>query len=72
MIHPHSPSPRYLAVPGIGFPQNISVGPTVVDVAAAFGDWPRVTVTKSRKTDDDQHDAPTQLIDHIAWLLVRR
>jgi hypothetical protein len=31
MVHPYSPSPRWLAVPGIGFPQNISVGPNVLD-----------------------------------------
>jgi hypothetical protein len=38
MMHPHLPGPRPLAVPGIGFPQNISVGPEVVD-AATFGDY---------------------------------
>jgi hypothetical protein len=31
MVHPYSPSHRWLAVPGIGFPQNISVGPNVLD-----------------------------------------
>ena len=30
-MHPHLPGPRPLAVPGIGFPQNISVGPEVVE-----------------------------------------
>jgi hypothetical protein len=30
-MHHYSPSPRWLAVPGIGFPQNISVGPNVLD-----------------------------------------
>ena len=34
MMHPHLPGPRPLAVPGIGFPQNISVGPEVLDPAA--------------------------------------
>jgi hypothetical protein len=32
MMHPHV-GPRPLAVPGIGFPQNISVSPEVVDPA---------------------------------------
>jgi hypothetical protein len=32
MIHPYSPSRRWLAVPGIGFPQNISVGPNALDL----------------------------------------
>jgi hypothetical protein len=37
MMHPHLPGPRPLAVPGIGFPQNITVAPEVLD-PAAFGD----------------------------------
>jgi hypothetical protein len=37
MMHPHLPGPRPVAVPGIGFPQNILVGREGVD-AAAFGD----------------------------------
>jgi hypothetical protein len=32
MMHPHSPSPGQLAVPGIGFPQNFSIGPDVPDL----------------------------------------
>ena len=32
MMHHYSPSPRWLAVPGIGFPQNISVGPNALDL----------------------------------------
>ena len=31
-MHHYSPSPRRLAVPGIGFPQNISVGPDALDL----------------------------------------
>ena len=31
-MHHNSPSPRWLAVPGIGFPQNISVGPDALDL----------------------------------------
>ena len=42
MMHPHLPGPRPLAVPGIGFPQNISVGPKVLD-PVAFGDLPPLT-----------------------------
>jgi hypothetical protein len=56
MMHHQSPSPRQLAVPGIGFPQNISVGADVLDLAA-FRDW-----------SDEQFVAPTQPIDRIAWL----
>ena len=41
MMHPHLPGPRPLAVPGIGFPQNISVGPEVLD-PAAFRDLPPI------------------------------
>jgi hypothetical protein len=56
MMHSYSPSSRQLAVPGIGFPQNISVGSDVLDLAA-FRDW-----------SDDRFDAPSQPIDRIAWL----
>jgi hypothetical protein len=59
MTHSYSPSPRQLAVPGIGFPQNISVGSDVLD-PAAFRDW-----------SDDRFDAPSQPIDRIAWLPCR-
>jgi hypothetical protein len=31
-MHHYSPSPRWLAVPGIGFSQNISVGPNALDL----------------------------------------
>jgi hypothetical protein len=37
MMHPLLPGPRPLAVPGIGFPQNISIG-SDVRAPAAFGD----------------------------------
>jgi hypothetical protein len=37
-MHPYSPSRRWLAVPGIGFPQNISIGPNVLDLED-FRDW---------------------------------
>jgi hypothetical protein len=56
MMHPHLPSPRQLAVPGIGFPQNFSIGPNVPDLAA-FRDW-----------SDDQFGAPPQPIDRFALL----
>jgi hypothetical protein len=61
MMHPYSPSPRWLAVPGIGFPQSISVGPNVLD-PEDFRDW---SSTERRKTDV-QHEASTPLIDCIA------
>ena len=31
-MHHYSPSPRWLAVPGIGFPQRIAVGPDGLDL----------------------------------------
>jgi hypothetical protein len=61
MMHPYSPSPRWLAVPGIGFPQSISVGPNVLD-PEDFRDW---SFTERRKTDV-QHEASSPLIDRIA------
>jgi hypothetical protein len=57
MMHSYSPSPRQLALPGIGFPQSISVGSDVLDQAA----WSK-----------DRFDAPSQLIDRIAWLPLPR
>jgi hypothetical protein len=45
-----------VAVPGIGFPQNISIGPDVLD-RAAFGDL-----------SDRHRVASTRLIDRILWL----
>jgi hypothetical protein len=39
MMYPHLPGPRPLAVPGIGFPQTISVE---VGDPAAFRDLPRL------------------------------
>ena len=56
MMHPQLPGPRQLAVPGIGFPQNISIGPDVLD-RAAFGD---LSVR--------HRDASMRLIDRILWL----
>jgi hypothetical protein len=56
MMHPHPPSHLPLAVPGIGFPQTISVGPDVPDFTA-FQD-----------RSDDPFVVPTQLIDRVAWL----
>jgi hypothetical protein len=50
MYH-YSPSPLWLAVPGIGFPQNISVGPNVLD-SEDFRDWPFTARCKT----DGQHD----------------
>jgi len=62
-----------LAVPGIGFPQNFSVGPNVLD-PEHFRDW---SFTARCKTDG-QRDAAAQQIDCIAsrssawpWLSAR-
>jgi hypothetical protein len=60
MMHSHSPSPPQLAVPGIGFPQNFSVGPDLLD-PAAIRDW-----------SDDRSDVPLQPVDRIAWLPLPR
>jgi hypothetical protein len=41
MMHPRLPSSRQVAVPGVGFPQNINIGPNVLDSRAfvdLFGD----------------------------------
>jgi hypothetical protein len=51
MMHSYSPSSRQLAVPGIGFPQNIDV----TDLAA-YRDRP-----------DDQFDARMQATDRAPW-----
>ncbi len=74
MMHPYSPSRRWLAVPSIGFPQSISVSPNVLDLED-FRDW---SFTERRQTNG-QHDASAQLIDCIAsrpslwsWLSARR
>ena len=56
MMHPHLPGPRPLVVPGIGFPQNISIASDVLDLAA-FGDLL------------DNHRGPSKRsIDRIVWL----
>jgi hypothetical protein len=60
MTHSYWPSPRQLAVPGIGFPQNISVGSDAIDLAA-FRDW-----------SDDRFDAPSQPVERIAGRPSRR
>jgi hypothetical protein len=61
MTYSHSPSPRQLAVPGIGFPQNISVG-SDGPCAEVSRDWS--VPMPGRKTGD----APMQLVDCIPWL----
>ena len=73
MMRPYSPSPRWLPVPGIGFPQNVLVGPNVLD-PEDFRDW----AFAERRRTDNQDDAPVQMIDLIAsrpsswpWLSAR-
>jgi hypothetical protein len=56
MMNPQLPGPRQLAVPGIGFPQNIPIDPDVLD-PAAFGDL-----------SDRHRDASTRPIGRILWL----
>jgi len=56
MMHPHLRGPRPLAVPGIGFPQNISIASDVLD-RAAFGDLL-----------DIHRGASKPPIDRIVWL----
>jgi hypothetical protein len=56
MPHPHLPRPRPLAVPGIGFPQNISISQPVLDLTA-FADR------------QDVHCAGSpRMIERIAWV----
>jgi hypothetical protein len=52
MMHPYSPSPRWLAVPGIGFPQNILVGPKVLDLEALRDRSTAIWCTQRHRTDD--------------------
>jgi hypothetical protein len=73
MMHPYSPGPRWLAVPGIGFPQNIPVGPDVLDLE----DFRHRSSLAHRKADG-QDEASTSLIDGPAsrssswpWVSVR-
>ena len=73
MMHPYSPSPRWLAVPGIGFPQNILVGLNVLDPE----DFRDGSLTAHPKRGG-QPDAPAQRIECIAsrlsswpWLSAR-
>jgi hypothetical protein len=56
MMHPHLRSPRPLAVPGIGFSQNISIASDLLD-PAAFGDLL-----------DNHRGASKPPIDRIVWL----
>jgi hypothetical protein len=56
MTHPHLPGPRPVAVPGIGFPQNISIASDVLD-PATFGDL-----------SDKHRGASTRPIGHNIWL----
>ena len=37
MMHPHWPGPLPVAVPDIGFPQNISIGPKWLDFIGFCG-----------------------------------
>jgi hypothetical protein len=71
MMHSHSPSPQQLAVPGIGFPQNISVGSNPLD-QAAVRDLSRATYVTESRNIDDQHNVLRQLFDRITWFSVRR
>jgi len=56
MTHPHLRGPRSVAVPGIGFPQNISIG-SDARAPAAF-----------RDSSDNHRGASTRPIDRIVWL----
>jgi hypothetical protein len=55
MMHPHWPGPLPVAVPGIGFPQNISIGPKVLDSRAFCG------------LGGDDCGAATRPPDRIVW-----
>ena len=53
MMYPHSPSPRQLAVPGIGFPQSISAR----SECALSGGIPRLVKAYARPQDGRCPDA---------------
>jgi hypothetical protein len=67
MMHLHSPSSRFLAVPGIGFPPNIAMGPDMFD-PEVFRDRP---LTERRKPDDAHHDQPADGIASLPWFCAR-
>ena len=54
MMHAHLPGPRPIAVPGIGFPQNISVDPEALHWGV-FADL--------------SDERPAGPLDRIVWLL---
>lgn len=67
MMQLHSPSSRPLAVPAIGFPQDLSSGANVIDLAAFRRARNPDVVTAPRPRDDvvradDQDHLPPHLI----------
>ncbi len=67
MMDPYSPSPRWLAVPGIGFPQSISVGRNVLD-PEDFRDW---SFTERRKTDVQDEACTASRSSSWPWISAR-
>ncbi|MFL6796834.1 MAG: hypothetical protein ACJ8F3_05425 [Xanthobacteraceae bacterium] len=59
MMYAQSPSSRPLAVPGIGFPQNISTGRNV------FG---RLACSELAQDRGNPGQRRVRLIDRISWL----
>ena len=56
MMRPHWPGPLPVAVPDIGFPQNISIGAKWLDSSA------------SADLSGDRCGVATRLLDRIVWL----
>ena len=56
MMHPHWPGPLPVAVPDIGFPQNISIGPKWLDSSA------------SADLSGERCGVATRQLDRIVWL----
>jgi hypothetical protein len=56
MMHPHLPGPLPVAVPDIGFPQNISIGPKWLD-SSVYADL-----------SGDHRGVATRPLDRIVWL----
>ena len=56
MMRPHWPGPLPVAVPDIGFPQNISIGPKWLDSSA------------SADLSGDRCGVATRQLDRIVWL----
>jgi hypothetical protein len=70
MMHPYSPGPQSFAVPGIGFPQNIPVGPDVLDTEV-FRARSSLAHRKTDGQDEASTPGPASRSSSWPWLSVR-